>query len=746
MPGEIPFFIGRERELVELSAALDDAAAGGGALYLVVGEPGIGKSCFAEVFAALAAARGARVLRGACWEGDGAPPYWPWTQVVRALLPALAQRGLGAADRSASYLAAIVPELAARIDDPVAAAALESNAARFELFDAVAGLLAGAAARKVLLVLLDDLHWADTASLLLLRFLARELRQARVLLVGCHREHESRPAAPTLPLVLDLARYGRRIPLRGLDRRQTGTLLGEILGREPDDALVGAVHGRSEGNPLFVHELARVLPEGEDLVADRLPPLPDTIRGVIDGRLAPLPDPSRPVLRAAAVIGREFDLACLERACGLAAGEILDRLDAPVRDDIVVPTDFPGRYRFSHALVREALYADIPSSERATLHHRVGESIESLHGVDVEPPLSELAHHFSAALSAGGAAKAIAYTRRSAEQAMRHLAWEEAARAFRETLQLMDRELLAGRARCEVLIALGEAYKLSGRKEDAGRALQEATEAARELGDVELLAGAAQQHGDTGLGPMWSEFGHTSPALVSLLEEAVAALDAGDRPLRARLLARLATELYWADAAERRQRLSAEALASARRIGHAATLGYALFARVVAVADPDNLEERLRLENEIVRLARSIGDRELELTTLQWRLGDALQRGDEAALGGARRRPRALPRARRRASPAALPVARARLPQPARAPPGPPRRGADRVRTHARPSTGGPAPGSGPSRLRPVVRHPARARSSGRARRGAAGADGAGGDGSRVACRARTALRRDRPA
>ncbi|MEW6273222.1 MAG: AAA family ATPase [Thermodesulfobacteriota bacterium] len=635
MASEIPFFVGRERELAELSTALDEAAAGRGALYLVAGEPGIGKTCFAEVFAALTAARGASVLRGSCWEGEGAPPYWPWTQVIRALLPALA-RGVDTGRAGAPYLAAIVPELAGRVEqvgEAVAPAAPESDAARFQLFDAVAGLLASASARRVLLILLDDLHWADAASLLLLRFLARELRDTRVLIVGCHRERESRPTAPILPLILDLARHGHRITLRGLDLRQTGTLLCQLLGQVVDDALLGAVHRHSEGNPLFVHELARVLPAGRPLDPGRPLPLPETIRGVIDGRLAPLPAACRPVLRAAAVNGRDFDLSCLEHACGLGHGEILDRLAAPVRNGIVGPTDSPGRYRFSHALIREALYLETPPSERAALHLRVGEGLEAMRGMDLEPPLSELAHHYESAVAAGGSAKAIAYMRRSAEHAMRHLAWEEAARGFTKALELMARADLAGRERCEVLLGLGEAYKLCGRRQEAGAALREATAIARVLADVELLARAAQQHGDTGLGPMWTEFGRTSTPLVSLLEEAVAALGAGDRPLRTRLLARLATELYWADAAERRHRLSEEALASARRLGNPATLGYALLARVVAVADPDNLDERLALEDEIVALARAIGDRELELTTLQWRLGDALQRGEEAALG-----------------------------------------------------------------------------------------------------------------
>jgi tetratricopeptide (TPR) repeat protein len=629
MPGQIAFFLGRERELAELSAALDEATAGRGALFLVVGEPGIGKTCFAEVFAALAAVRGAQVLRGSCWEGAGAPPYWPWTQVIRSLLPARAPARPGA-----PYLASIVPELGEPAGGPVAPTALESDTARFLLFDAVAGLLASAATRKALLILLDDLHWADAASVLLLRFLARELRETRVLIVGSHREQENPEASQILPQLLDLGRHGHRIPLRGLDRRHTATLLCELLGRDVDGALLGAVHHHTEGNPLFVHELARFLAPGERPDPRRPLPVPDTIRGVIRSRLAPLPERSGPVLRTASVVGQDFDLPCLERACGLERDDILDRLDAPVRNGIVISTESPGRYRFSHALIRETLYAETPIGERAALHRRVGEGIEILRGTDPDPPVSELAHHFEAAVSAGGAPKAIAYTRRSAERAMRRLAWEEAARDFTRTLDLMEHERIGGRARCEALLGLGEAYKLSGRREDAGRALREATDVARAVGDVELLARSAQQHGDIGLGPMWTEFGRTNDSLVALLEEALAALGPDDRPLRTRLLARLATELYWADVPdERRDRLSGEAMASARRLGNPATLGYALFARVAAMAVPDNVEERIGLEDEILRLARSIGDRELELTTLQWRLGDALQLGDEAALG-----------------------------------------------------------------------------------------------------------------
>src|SRR5262245_30308495 len=370
-------FVGREAELGRLVRALDRAIAHDGRLVLLVGEPGIGKTRIARELAFRAAALGVAVRWGRCQETEGAPPYWPWVQVLRARDRTGAQ-----SDADSAADAALAALLADHVPRPAVTSGAESTHARFQLFEAIAGALRGLSDEAPLLVLLDDLHWADAASLLLLRFVATDLADARVLVVGTYRDVEMRHGAGAVMLP-ELARLGERIVLGGLAEPDVARLLAARAGRILPDGVAATVHRASDGNPFFVEELARMLeaaPEGQPSALQ----IPDHARDVVRYRLRPLSERGRVVLGVASVLGREFEVSALAAVADLAPDDALEALDDAARLGLVTAGD-PGSdtWRFAHALVRETVYRDLPAPWRVRLHRRVGEQMEFLGPAEV---------------------------------------------------------------------------------------------------------------------------------------------------------------------------------------------------------------------------------------------------------------------------------------------------------------------------------------------------------------------------
>jgi eukaryotic-like serine/threonine-protein kinase len=359
-------FVGREAELAALTADLEVAAGGRGGVVVLAGEPGIGKTRLAEELAAAAAARGALVLWGRCWEGEGAPAFWPWVQVVRTYVegsdPAVLRQEMGA---GAADIAQVVPAVRERLPDLPAPPPLEPEAARFRLFDSLAGFLRAAAARRPLLLVLDDLHWADAPSLALLRFVGRELEDAGLLVVGIYRHTEVDRGHPLLGTLADLTRgqHRRRLLLGGLDQREVASFVALVAGVEPALGLAAAVHRRTDGNPFFVAEVVRLLVSqgrlGHAQAGSPVPAagLPEGVKAVVAERLGRLSDGCQGVLEVAAVLGREFELRALQPASGLDPGRLLELLEEAEAARVIaeVPGGL-GRWRFAHALVREVLY------------------------------------------------------------------------------------------------------------------------------------------------------------------------------------------------------------------------------------------------------------------------------------------------------------------------------------------------------------------------------------------------------
>jgi predicted ATPase len=386
-PGAGQGFVGRAWEAAELVAGLEDAIAGRGRLFLITGEPGIGKTWLAEQLAAYATGRGTRVLWGRCWEGGGAPPFWPWAQMIRALAEDCDEETLaGWLGAGAPYVAQL-PGLAEHLVTTAAPTlpSREADAGRFYLFEAVTGLFRRAASVRPLLLVLDDLHAADDPSMLLLRFLARDLRGARLLVVGTCRVVAAGPTG-IAEAVAELVREGQPLGLQGLDRDDVGKLIQALSGVTPSPARVAAVHETTEGNPLFVREAVRLLAaQGALERPGREVPIPGSIRAVIQRRLAPLSADAVQVLSAAAVVGREFDVALVGPACELPAERVLGALSEAVALGIVAEEPGTlGGYRFSHSLIREVLYEQLPIPARAQLHQRVGEAIERVYGTGAE--------------------------------------------------------------------------------------------------------------------------------------------------------------------------------------------------------------------------------------------------------------------------------------------------------------------------------------------------------------------------
>jgi DNA-binding SARP family transcriptional activator/tetratricopeptide (TPR) repeat protein len=607
-------FVGRESELAEFQAAFDEALAGRMSLFLIAGEPGIGKSRLADEATTLAEARGARVCWGRCWEAGGAPAYWPWVQALREYIhTADDQRVTEQLEPRAADIAQMLPELHELFPDLPPPPSLDPEGARFRLFDSTASFLRAAADSQPLVLILDDLHAADEPSLLFLQFLARSLREARVVIVGAYRDTEPRREA--LNEAIAEARrepITRHIRLGGLDEDEVAAVVELIGGTRPTEELATALYRETEGNPLFLGELVRLLAsEGRlEEAASGIGALsiPRGVREVIDQRLRHLSDNCKRLLSIASVLGRDFRLDALERVSEHPREQVLDMLDEAQAARVVM--DLPaGRdgLRFSHALIRDSLYGDLAASERLGLHGRAVESLEELYGTERDPHLAELAYHSLEAAAGGDVDKAIGYARAAGDQAAALLAYEEAARLYRMGLDALELKAPSDEeTRCELLLVLGGAEARGGDVPGSMETFLRAAEIARRLDAPEQLARAALGYGGRWI---WFRAGKDQ-RLIPLLEDALAALPEGDSQLRAMLLARLAGALRDHPVPEQRAALTREALEIARRLDDPQTLAHAVGGTYSAFSWPRDTDDWLAMARELVRVGEGIGDKE----------------------------------------------------------------------------------------------------------------------------------------
>ena len=590
-----PRLVGRELAQATLSAALARADASVGQLVLLSGEPGIGKSALLAWLAAESGA--ATVLRGFCWEGPGAPPYWPWTQVLRA--SGLDAVELGEAGRL----------LDSGPHDRVEGAAAAADA-QFRLLESVTAAVVALASRQPVVLLLDDLQWADRASLELLSFLVRATVAQPVLVVGAYRDAEAPPG------LLGLSTSAVHVPLTGLTRPDVEELLGDLPGSPADPGLAVRVWERSGGNPFFVRELSRLLQSADS--GQRAPHLPAEVVETVRRRLARLPTDCVRMLEWAAVAGREIDVDLVAACAGQAPAEVADQLALAASAGVVTGE---GRPRFTHDLHREALLDGMAPGALTRAHEVVG---RHLRGLDRPGSAGQVAAHLVAA-GPGVRTEAVAACVLAAREATQRLGHEDACGHLERALALLDEE---PQRRAELLLALAAARDRAGRRDAARVILREVAELALGTGDVPLLARAA-----LGLQSLGARSGTQVTEVVHLLEAAdrgLAATD-GHAALRSAVLASLARARRHSLAESGDLIAVAEqAVALARGIDDPLAVATALLAQHDAMWAPGTAAARLDVVTEMLAAASAAGDRDLVAQARQLRATALLELGDPA--------------------------------------------------------------------------------------------------------------------
>lgn len=625
-PAPIPtdpelLLVGRAAELELLGDVVTKAMGGHGSLVLVRGEPGIGKTRLAEEAAEGAAARGARVLWGRCYEDGGGGPYAPWTEALRVWPDAVRLAG-GPGGASAE-------------PDP--------EGARLRLFQAVTAFLREQGAQGPIVLVLDDLQWADRPSLLLLQWVSRELPSIPLVVLGTYRTVDVGRDHPLKAALGELARHPatERIALSGLAPPDVGRLIEARTGL-PAGPLADAVHRRTEGNPFFVREVLRLLQaEGRLAVAGaggdaaEETGIPEGVRDVVGRRCARLSNDAHRLLGMAATAGRDFPADVVE-AVWDGREPVLDLLEEAEAAGLVTTMGVEtGSYRFSHDIVRETLYDEVSPLRRARLHGRIGAVLaEKADGQgDVSP--ASVAHHLLLGVSGGSEAdrtKAACWAVKAAEAATACLAYEEAVDWYAQALATLP-SFGSERERVEVLLGLGGARWRAGDVPAARQTFLDAAELALTLPDYELVAEAVLGFGGGALRGWHATRGLFGDTPVRLIDQALEGIGHGDSAPRARLLGLLAEELYYQPGSERKDALSAEAVAMARRLGDPVALASALSSRCLALWGPDHLDERTTIAREIVQLAQRLEDRQLLFFGLQFVLVTEIERGDMGAAG-----------------------------------------------------------------------------------------------------------------
>ena len=607
-------YVGRDELLDDLEEVLSQAERTGCRMTLLAGEPGVGKTRTATELARRAHAGGAAVLYGRCDEDLGVP-YQPFMEALDFYTEECEEPVLG---RLRAELVRLLPQLPERVPDLGRPIASDPRSEEHLLFEATASWLVDLAGSTPVVLVLDDLHWADKPTLLLLQHVLRAATAAgescRMLVLGTYRDTDIDRSHPLAGVLADLRRLPNveRRPVSGLSETEVELFIAAAAGHELDEeirVMAQVVYDETEGNPFFVAEVLRHLVETGAVVRrdDRwyvsdpnTVSVPEGVRDVIGRRLSRLSLQANELLSVAAVVGRDIDVDLLAELCDLTESSLLDALDEAVGARIIDETG-PDRYRFSHALIRTTLYEELSATRRRRLHRRVAEAVEKIRPDDVVA----LAYHYVEAGPEGGLlTRAIRYSLSAAEQSLAARALADAEARFRQVLEVLEEAELGDETpRLTALCGLGECQRDQGNPAFRETLLAAARDA-HSAGNVGLLVRAVLSN-TRGFGAI----GVLDTERVAMTRVALDAVGPGSRPDRARLLALLASDLVFEhDFLDEACRVAEEAESMARALGDPDLLARVLVGTAFAVVSLDGLDEQLSRAQEAARLADATAD------------------------------------------------------------------------------------------------------------------------------------------
>ena len=613
--------IGRDRLLERVRTQVARALNGQRATVLVAGEAGIGKTSLIRAAAALAAERGARTAWGACVDVDGVPGYWPWTKALDDLVHSI---GFDAAKRAAgddrALLASIVPSFG---NPPSGGLSPGDSPERLQLMlmDTISRFLDALAEEGPVIVVIDDLQWADESSLALLDFVTRAPNPAGVGFIGAYRPDEL--SAGVRRRLVDVATRGEHLRVNGLDLEAVQELIARTTGDDVARQVAANIHRRTDGHPFFVRELASIA----HLDGGKLEQVPSAVRDAIERRLARLSDATVSMLEVAALGGTGVRPDVLAAVLGRSTVEV--ETAAQEGRDAGVLAGASAEVAFTHDLLRETILERIDAPRRVALHQAIGSALEARASRHAEATPSELAHHFTAAVSIDGPDRAVRWALAAAAVDAAGLAFIEAAGHLRRLRAAMaDAGVdIDDTRRVDVLLAEADALSLAGNTVDARGLLRHAADIADRLDDVERTARVALASAQLG-----ARFATRRDEIVRDLERAIAAASGRDDAWEARLTATLSRELQHSVPEDRTQArpLSERALELGRRAGDPSTLLACLFARHDVLWTPGAGHERADVAREIVEVAMAAGDEDHHAEGLLLLANALLEQGSAA--------------------------------------------------------------------------------------------------------------------
>jgi len=615
--------VARDPEIGQAHNAMQAALHGQPQVLLVSGEPGIGKTELVERASYLAQLWGFIPARGQCHEESAMPAFWPWMQIIERC-----EEFTTESRRAADTPFRLRPADGHTVRVGTRELA-ESEGTRAQLFESVLAYLRNVAEHRPLLLILEDVHWVDQPSMLLLAFLARELHKARIVVLATYRDAEVASHAGLADALAGVRGLPRTtyVELPPFDINEVGSFVRESIGVYVATAVAKELHARTGGNPLFLKEMIRsgdleVPLGGSGAITFTPGVMPSTVRDVIRKRIARLSPDAERALAVAAVVGADFRLSTVAAATNVDPAHTAAALDEAASHGVIESAGSqPGYYRFSHVLFRDAIYEDLPTGDRMIRHREVAETIAAR--PDADRYASALAYHYGEAAPLGFADQAAEYARSAGDEAKAAVAYEDAvdhylrAIRFREEAGLTD-----GETGMEILLSLGEAYAWAGHGTAAADVLLEASGIARRIGSSDGFARIAIAYKVRGRPTA------PDPRLRALCEEAVEMLPETDSSLRAVLLATLAWSLRGSYPNTRGAALFAEAIMMVRRVDDPHALHEVLSRWYDSEWSPDNIHERLSVAEELMDVGRKLHDPRRENSGAYRRLIGLLETGN----------------------------------------------------------------------------------------------------------------------